>query len=125
MAQALKGIQKEVIQSRVKTWETKQKAKVDNKADKMIAINEEKKNASEIDLEALGKKIETKVEKLRHEELEKMKNKEAHSIKVTEDTKVKIEAKRTYGLQKVEKKAEKFRGSNSLPTKCFGVCVDE
>lgn len=29
-----------------------------NRADKMIAINEEKKNASEIDLEALGKKIE-------------------------------------------------------------------
>ncbi|TQE03925.1 hypothetical protein C1H46_010452 [Malus baccata] len=116
---------KEDTLSFIKTWEEKQKTKVDNKANKRLAINEERKNADQIDLEAEEKKIETKVEKHRHRELEKLKNKEAHSAKIIEDSKVRIEAKRNKGHLNVEKKADKFRNANTLPTKCFGMCVDE
>ncbi|RXH95052.1 hypothetical protein DVH24_024736 [Malus domestica] len=123
MAQELLQKKKEDTLSFIKTWEEKQKTKVDNKANKRLAINEERKNADQIDLEAEEKKIETKVEKHRHRELEKLKNKEAHSAKIIEDSKVRIEAKRNKGHLNVEKKADKFRNANTLPTKCFGMCL--
>ncbi|RXI08417.1 hypothetical protein DVH24_022561 [Malus domestica] len=68
---------------------------------------------------------QTKVEKQRQREVEKLKNKEARSAKIIEDSKVRIEAKRSKGHFNVEKKADKFRSTNTMPTKCFGMCVDK
>ncbi|CAK9318273.1 unnamed protein product [Citrullus colocynthis] len=112
------------IEIKIQAWEDREKTKADNKAERKLASTEVWKSTTKATLEAEVKKIDAGLEKLRLKEMEKVKNKEAETNKAVESKKASIEAKREQQKQRVEEKAAKHRSTNTIPTKCFGICND-
>ncbi|XP_077223522.1 remorin-like [Tasmannia lanceolata] len=109
--------------SLIKAWEENEKAKAENKANKMLSTITSWENTKKADVEYQLRQIEEKLEKQKAEYAEKMKNKICLYHKRAEEKRAMVEAKHGEELLKAEEVAAKYRATGLAPKKllgCFG-----
>ncbi|KAL6181916.1 hypothetical protein ACLB2K_048564 [Fragaria x ananassa] len=99
----------------IKAWEEREKAKLENKANKRLSNVGTWERNKQAGIEAQQRKYEEKLEKKKALYFEKMQNKIAELHKEAEEKRMMVQAAKKEECQKVEEMAEKYRATGHAP----------
>jgi len=103
--------------SLIKAWEENEKAKVENKAAKLVADITSWENSKAAQLEAEHKKLLEQLERKKAEYIEKLKNATAAVHKAAEEKRAAAEARRGEEIVAAEEAAAKYIAKGEAPKK--------